>query len=50
MRLAGLLPGASVAEAEEPGLAVVVSEALLALLLAVDWEAGTETCMWQYIP
>ena len=39
-RLAGLLSAESVLEAEEAGLAVVVAEASLALLLAVDRHAG----------
>ena len=50
VRLAALLSGGSVAEAEEAGFAIVVSEALLALLLAVDREAGTETCLWHNAP
>ena len=44
VRLTALLSGGAVLEAEEAGLAVVVSVALLPLLLAVDREAGPESC------
>ena len=44
VRLTALHSGGAVLEAEEAGLAVVVSVAVLALLLAVEREAGSETC------
>ena len=44
VRLTALLSGGAVLEAEEAGLAVVVSVAVLALLLAVDRQAGPESC------
>ena len=43
VRLTALLSGGAVLEAEEAGLAVVVSVAVLALLLAVDRQAGPES-------